>query len=68
MFPNDYFPPLDIDTKDIVSRKEEGEEVCYALVVIKDKLGIEVMDENEEFKKLMNSYFHYITNQIMQGF
>ena len=56
------------EAEDIVSGKEEGEEINYALVVIKDKLGVEFMDENEEFKKLMNSYFYNMNNNIINFF
>ena len=68
MFPHDYLHPLQTKTKYIVSGKEEGEEVNFALVVIKDKLGVEVMDDNEEFKTLMKSYFDDMTKHLMQGF
>ena len=40
MFPNDYIPPLETETEDIVNGRKEGEEVHYALVVIKEKLGV----------------------------
>ena len=36
MFLDYYLPPLENKTEDIVSGKEEGEEINYALVVIKD--------------------------------
>ena len=48
MFPDDYLPPLETDTEDIVSREEEGEEVNYALVVIKTELGVEAMGDKQE--------------------
>ena len=67
MFPNDHIPPLETETEYIVSREEEGEEVNSALVVIKVTLGVEVMDQTEEFKKLMKSYFDDTTKNTMKG-
>ena len=68
MLPNDYLPPSENKNKDIVSGREEGEEVNFALVVFRDKLGVEVIDGKEEFNTFMKSYFDDMTNNIMQGF
>ena len=68
MFIDDYLPPLETETKYIVHGREEGEEDNYALVVFRDKLGVEVMDDKEEFKTLIKSYFVDMTKNIMQGF
>ena len=66
MFLDDYLPPLETKTEDIVSREEEGEEVNSSLVVIKAKLGVEAMDDKEEeFKSLMKPYFEEMTKQLM---
>ena len=68
MFPDDYLPPLEIETEEIVSR-QEGEEVNFAIVVIKAELGVEAMDDKqEEFKSLIKPYFDEMTKQLMQGF
>ena len=53
MFYDDYLHPLDTKTRDIVSGREEGEEFNYDLVVFRDKLEVEVMDDKEEFKKFI---------------
>ena len=45
MFPDDYLPPLETKTKDIVSTEREGEEVNSTLVLIKTKPGVEAMDD-----------------------
>ena len=68
MFHDDYLPPFETETENIVDGREESEEVNSTLVVIKDKLGEEVMDDHEEFKTLMKSYFNDMTMYIMQGF
>ena len=49
MFPDYYLSPLETQIEETVSGRKEGEEVHYALVVIKDKLGVEVMDDRDEF-------------------
>ena len=68
LFPDDYIHPVDIETEDIVSGREEGEEVIYALVVFTDTLGVEFMDDNEEFKTFIKSYFDDMNNHIMWWF
>ena len=66
--PNYYPPPLEIEIEDIVSGREEDEEVNYSSMVFRDKLGLEVIDDKGGFKTFIKSYFYDMTKHLMQGF
>ena len=53
MFPNDCIPCLDIEIEDIVSGREEGEEVNYAFEGIREKLGSKDMDDKKDLRTYM---------------
>ena len=48
MFPDSELPPLETETRDLNSGREESGEFSYFYKEIKEKLGLKEMDEKED--------------------